>query len=74
MRGCGLRLGECLAVRGDSFAGGRLRISEQQDAHTDQRGPLKARKPSEYRDIPVPGYVTAALPTGVSGYLFEVKR
>ena len=53
--------------------GGRLpqRITEQQRADSS-RGPLKARKPGEYRDIPVPGYARdAAAGLGAAGYLFD---
>jgi len=50
MRGCGLRIGECLAVRREDFLpDGTLRVTRQQ--LTDgTRGPLKARKAGEYRD------------------------
>jgi integrase len=71
MRGCGLRPGECLAVRGDGFKDGRLRVHEQQ--LRDGYGPLKARKAGEYRDMPVPGYVQAMLPDE-PGYLFDVTN
>lgn len=72
MRGCGLRIEEALAVRASCFReGGRvLRVSEQ--ATKDGRGtrPLKHRKAGEYRDIPVPAYVRAAVAGLPDGYLF----
>lgn len=73
MRGCGLRPGEVLAVRDTSFSGGRLRIDGQR--LTDgSYAPLKARKPGEYRDVPVPSYVAEEV-TGLGpGYLFSISR
>jgi integrase len=71
MRGCGLRPAEVLAVRGDRFAGGRLRISEQQLAD-GTRARLKARKPGDFRDVPVPGYAARAVRDLGGGYLFSV--
>ena len=73
MRGTGVRPGEVLAVRGEGFQDGRLRITEAQ-RNDGSRGPLKARKPGEFRDIPVPGYVKDIV-DGLeikSGYLFSV--
>lgn len=56
MRGCGLRIGEAMAVRWENFKDGTLRISEQLTPQGTY-GPLKHRKPGEYRDVPVPDYV-----------------
>jgi integrase len=72
MRGCGLRLGEVLAVRGDSFRDGILRITEQR-LKNGPYGPLKGRKAGDYRDVPVPGYVLAKLAetSHSDGYLFD---
>ena len=78
MRGCGLRPSEMLAVRGKpdraggpGFSSGRLRISEQQ-AEDRTLIPLKARRPGEFRDVPVPGYVTAAIAGLGPGRLFDI--
>jgi integrase len=71
MRGCGLRPAEVLAVRGDGFAGGRLRISQQQLAD-GSLAPLKARKPGDFRDVPVPGYVSGAVQSLGPGRLFAI--
>lgn len=60
MRGCGLRIGEAMAVRWENFKDGTLRISEQLTPR-GAYGPLKHRKPGEYRDVPVPNYVQDAL-------------
>jgi integrase len=69
MRGCGLRIGEALAVRSDSVRGDVLRI-EEQVLSTGKLGPLKHRKPGEYRDMPLPKYVARAITEhGGSGYL-----
>jgi integrase len=56
MRGCGLRIGEALAVRNDNARGDMLRV-EEQVLGTGQYGPLKHRRPGEYRDVPLPDYV-----------------
>ncbi len=73
MRGCGLRIGEALAVRSDSVRGSVLRI-EEQVLGTGKRGPLKHRKPGQFRDIPLPRYVVHAIAEHVSlhgeGWLF----
>jgi integrase len=73
MRGCGLRRGEVLAVHSKGFKNGRLRITEQQQADST-RSPLKARKPGDYRDVPVPAYVQESVDgLGISGgYLFDM--
>jgi integrase len=71
MRGCGLRPAEVLAVRGEAFSGGRLRVSGQQLAD-GSLAPLKARRPGDFRDVPVPGYVAAAVSGPGGGYLFSV--
>jgi integrase len=73
MRGCGLRLGEVLAVHAGAFSGGRLRITGQR--LTDGTcAPLKARKPGQFRDVPVPSYVAEAVAGLGPGYLFDVPR
>lgn len=79
MRGCGLRPSEVLAVRhtpeltgGPGLSGGRLRIGEQQERYGTGRTPLKARKPGEFRDVPVPGYAADAIASLGPGYLFAV--
>ena len=77
MAGCGLRIGEALAVRAGSFRddGRVLRVSEQVLASTFELGPLKWRKPGEFRDLPVPGWVQEAAQdhpgAGNDGYLFH---
>jgi integrase len=60
MRGCGLRIGEALAMRRDNVRGAELRVEEQVLA-TGKLGPLKHRKPGEFRDVPLPRYVAALL-------------
>jgi integrase len=79
MRGCGLRPGEVLAVRGEpeypggaGFTGDRLRITEQQLRH-GPRSPLKARKAGDFRDVPVPAYVAEAVGGLGPGYLFAAN-
>lgn len=71
MRGCGLRIGEALAVKKSDFRdnGQTLRICEQ----VDQAGelvPLKQRKQGEFRDIPVPSYLRGMVSDLPDGYIF----
>lgn len=67
MRGSGLRIGEALAIRSDNVRGDVLRV-EAQILQSRTLGPLKHRKPGEYRDVPLPRYVAERL-VG-NGYLF----
>lgn len=78
MRGCGLRPAEVLAVRGrpehpggPGFGDGKLRVAEQRLGN-GTLGPLKARKPGDFRDVPVPGYVAGAVHGLGDGYLFTM--
>jgi integrase len=57
MHGCGLRIGEVLAVRrGDFISTGQLRVSRQVLADGRTTAPLKHRGEDDYRDVPVPEY------------------
>lgn len=56
MRGCGLRIGEAMAVKWEDFHAGYLRVDEQLLA-SGLYGPLKHRKPGDFRDVPAPSYV-----------------
>jgi integrase len=60
MAGTGLRISECLAVRLDGFrdSGRVLRVHEQL-ARQGGYGPLKDRRPGEFRDVPVPAWLWA---------------
>ena len=75
MRGCGLRIQEALAVQTSCFGdGGRtLRVYEQakRDGHGTMA--LKHRRPGQYRDIPVPGYLWAMVKDLPDGYLFRTN-
>jgi integrase len=71
MRGCGLRIGEALAVQKSCFRddGRTLRVTEQ----VNQAGvlvPLKQRKAGEYRDVPVPSFLQEMIKDLPDGYLF----
>jgi integrase len=79
--GCGLRLGEALAVRADSVREGGevLRVDAQvinsHKAGADCIGPLKARKAGDFRDIPLPAWLLGKINDhterfGTTGYLF----
>jgi integrase len=59
MRGCGLRIEEALAVEKSDFIedGTVLRVSGQASRDGRTKEPLKHRKPGEYRDVPVPGWL-----------------
>jgi integrase len=78
MRGAGLRICEALAVNIHGFLndGKKLRVSEQVLAG-GKLGPLKHRKPGEYRDVPVPRWLLERVQAHVQqhgtdpdGYLF----
>lgn len=73
MRGCGLRIGEALAVQKSCFRDGGtvLRVFEQASPDGTKTGPLKHRKAGEYRDIPVPAYLWAMVKDLPDGYFFK---
>jgi integrase len=69
MHGCGLRIGEALAVnvRCRIADGTILRVCEQVDQQARLR-PLKFRKKGDYRDIPLPQYVSDAIGKHIAGH------
>jgi integrase len=82
MHGCGLRIGEALAVslRCRINRGKTLRVREQVNPAA-QLMPLKFRVAGEFRDIPLPGYVNEAIDkhaaehgTTPDGYLFQGRK
>jgi integrase len=82
MHGCGLRIGEALAVRTRCRIndGKTLRVREQVSP-VAQLKPLKSRLAGEFRDIPLPGYVAEAIDKHIAGhgttpdgYLFQGRR
>jgi len=82
MYGCGLRIGEALAVRTRCRInrGTTLRVREQVNP-TAQHRPLKSRAEGQFRDIPLPLYVSEAIDKHVAdhgttedGYLFRGRR
>ncbi|MEU9301953.1 site-specific integrase [Streptomyces sp. NPDC048269] len=55
MSGCGLRNGEAAAVNiSNLVADDVYRITEQVNQTTKRYGPLKHRKPGDYREVPLP--------------------
>jgi integrase len=72
MAGTGLRISECLAVRLDGFrTSGRVLRVHEQVSRQGGCGPLKGRRPGEYRDVPVPAWLWAKVQDhGADGYLF----
>jgi integrase len=76
MAGTGLRISECLAVRLDGFRdGGKVLRVREQVARQGGYGPLKDRRPGEFRDVPVPAWLWAEVKDhaknyGADGYLF----
>ncbi|MCC0100431.1 hypothetical protein K7B10_37805 [Streptomyces flavotricini] len=61
MRGWGLRNGGAFAVNLNHLvAGGVYRITEQVNQTTKTYGRLKHRKPTEYRDVPLPNRPASA--------------
>jgi integrase len=82
MYGCGLRIGEALAVRTRCRInqGTTLRVREQVNP-TAQLKPLKFRVEGQFRDIPLPLYVAEAMDKHIAGhgttpdgYLFQGRR
>ena len=82
MYGCGLRIGEALAMRTRCriSQGTTLRVREQVNP-TAQLKPLKFRAEGQFRDIPLPLYVSEAIDKHVAahgttddGYLFQGRR
>lgn len=82
MHGCGLRIGEALAVslRCRIDKGKTLRVCEQVNPAAQLR-PLKFRRAGEFRDIPLPQYVSEAIDKHVAdhgttsdGYLFQGRK
>jgi integrase len=82
MHGCGLRIGEALAVnlRCRTYWGKTLRVKEQVNPAAQLR-PLKFRRAGEFRDIPLPEYVSEAIDKHVAehgttsdGYLFQGRK
>jgi integrase len=82
MHGCGLRIGEALAVslRSRISDDSTLRVKEQVNP-AGQLRPLKHRTAGEFRDIPLPQYVSEAIDkhaadhgTTGDGYLFQGRK
>ncbi|MEV0408120.1 site-specific integrase [Actinoallomurus sp. NPDC050550] len=82
MQGCGLRIGEAFALNTKCRVGDgqTLRITEQVNP-TAQLRSLKFRKAGEYRDIPLPRYVSGAIDKHLAdhgasqdGYLFRGRK
>ncbi|MFD5658663.1 tyrosine-type recombinase/integrase [Streptomyces hirsutus] len=74
MAGCGLRIGEVLAVRDTDFESGHVRLRRQfvrvkrASGYKAELAPLKAREEGEWRDVPVPTSVLAAVRFHVERY------
>lgn len=82
MHGCGLLVGEALAVSEQCIISDRtvLRVGEQVNPQGQLR-PLKFRAADDYRDTPLPRYVSDVIDkhladygTTPDGYLFRVRR
>ena len=82
MHGYGLRIGEALAVNMHCRInqGKTLRVKEQVNPAAQPR-PLKFRRDGEFRDIPLPHYVSETIDKHVAehgttsdGYLFEGRK
>jgi integrase len=82
MYGCGLRIGEALAVKKRCRINQRttLRVREQVNP-VAERKPLKFRVEGQFRDIPLPLYVSEAIDKHIAshgttddGYLFRGRR
>ena len=75
MHGCGLRIGEALAVnlRCRINRGTTLRVREQVNPAAQLR-PLKFRQAGEFRDIPLPEYVSEAIDKHVAEHGTTPRR
>jgi integrase len=82
MYGCGLRIGEALAIKTRSRInrGTTLRVREQVNP-VAQVKPLKFRVEGQFRDVPLPLYVSEAIDKHIAshgttedGYLFRGRR
>jgi integrase len=82
MDGCGLRIGEALAVNLHcrTNKGKTLRVKEQVNPSAQLR-PLKFRNTGEFRDVPLPEYISEAIDKHVAehgttsdGYLFQGRK
>ena len=82
MYGCGLRIGEALAVRTRCRINrdSTLRVREQVNPVAQLR-PLKFRVAGQFRDIPLPAYVAEAIDKHIAshgttpdGYLFQGRK
>jgi integrase len=80
--GCGLRIGEALAINANRFTeGGTMyRVEEQVDPDGNVI-PCKWRKKGEYRDVPVPDFVReryeqhiALFPPDADGYVIPGRK
>lgn len=62
MSGCGMRNGEAAAVNIHNIVADDVyRVTEQVNQTTKTYGPLKHRKPGEYRDVPLPPRIKGAI-------------
>ena len=73
--GLGLRIGEALAARYDNIRGNRFRVNEQVAVYTAKLGPMKKRKPGDYREMPLPEWLRQKMEEqaerlGTTTYLF----
>lgn len=82
MYGCGLRIGEALAIRTKCRVkrGTTLRVKEQVNPVAELK-PLKFRTEGEFRDIPLPLYVSEAMDKHIAshgttddGYFFQGRK
>jgi integrase len=78
MHGCGLRVGEAIGLRGSDFRDGFATVRVSRKSDKGSAAPLKARKPGQYRDVPVPTWLAAKVRQHVSqnglGALFPGAR
>ena len=82
MHGCGLRIGEALAVNlRCRINGGKTLHAREQVNPAGLLRPLKFRREGEFRDIPLPQYVSEAIDKHMAehgatsdGYLFQGRK
>lgn len=66
--GCGLRIGEAIAVKGSDFRDGFTALRVQRTADRGAATALKARQVGQYRDVPVPGWLAAKVREHVAAH------
>jgi integrase len=68
MHGTGCRISECLGLRGSDFRDAFKTVRIQRQADDGQAAPLKARREGQFRDVPVPTWLSKMVKTHVAAH------